>query len=206
MGFNKGPRTYDPIKKIKKCVKCTQWLAFDNFWKDTNNSTGLVSKCKTCYKEFKATSEYKTYRKQYEQTDRFKKYHVEYEKSKRVRGEKDKESRRLRDFKHRKENIVFKLKSNLSRRLRYFLKDCKKDRTVNYLGCSILECKLHLEKQFKSGMSWKNYGEWEIDHIIPLASAKNEQDVYKLSHYTNLQPLWKSENRKKSDKILNDRS
>ncbi len=41
---------------------------------------------------------------------------------------------------------------------------------------------------------------WEIDHKIPLASASNKKELEELCHHTNLQPLWKSENRRKSDK------
>ena len=51
-------------------------------------------------------------------------------------------------------------------------------------------------------MSWDNYGDWHIDHIIPLSSAKTEEEIYKLAHYTNLQPLWAEDNIKKSNKIL----
>ena len=51
-------------------------------------------------------------------------------------------------------------------------------------------------------MSWDNYGKWHIDHIIPLSSANSEDDIYKLCHYTNLQPLWAEDNLKKSNKIL----
>jgi hypothetical protein len=52
-------------------------------------------------------------------------------------------------------------------------------------------------------MNWDNWSQsgWHIDHIIPLASAKSEDELYKLSHYTNLQPLWWFENIAKSDKI-----
>jgi hypothetical protein len=49
-------------------------------------------------------------------------------------------------------------------------------------------------------MSFDNYGQWHIDHIIPLATAKTEQDVYTLSHYTNLQPLWAKDNISKGAK------
>ena len=51
-------------------------------------------------------------------------------------------------------------------------------------------------------MSWDNYGKWHIDHIIPLSSAKTEQDILKLCHYTNLQPLWAKGNIIKSNKII----
>ena len=61
-------------------------------------------------------------------------------------------------------------------------------------------------------MSWNNRGRyngefnygWDIDHIIPISSAKNEDDIIKLNHYTNLQPLCSKFNRDiKKDKILN---
>ena len=51
-------------------------------------------------------------------------------------------------------------------------------------------------------MSWDNHGEWHIDHIIPLSSAKDEYEFFKLCHYTNLQPLWANENYKKGKKII----
>lgn len=53
-------------------------------------------------------------------------------------------------------------------------------------------------------MNWDNRGlyGWHIDHIIPLSSAKTEEEVYKLCHYTNLQPLWAKENLSKGNKII----
>ena len=76
----------------------------------------------------------------------------------------------------------------------------KKGRTEALLGCSFEEARRHIEKQFKPGMSWENRSEWHIDHIIPLASAKTEEEVIKLCHYTNLQPLWARENLRKGAK------
>ena len=73
----------------------------------------------------------------------------------------------------------------------------KKSKTYNILGNDWGIIKEHFELLFQPGMSWNNYGEWEIDHIIPLSKAKNEDDVIKLCHYTNLQPLWKLDNRLK---------
>jgi hypothetical protein len=53
---------------------------------------------------------------------------------------------------------------------------------------------------FRDGMSWENKGKWHIDHIIPLSSAKTHEDVIKLCHFKNLQPLWEQENKKKGNK------
>ena len=66
------------------------------------------------------------------------------------------------------------------------------------------ELKIYLESKFVEGMSWNNYGlyGWHIDHIIPLSSANTEDEIYKLCHYTNLQPLWSEDNLKKGCKIL----
>jgi hypothetical protein len=53
-------------------------------------------------------------------------------------------------------------------------------------------------------MNWDNYGVygWHIDHIIPLTTAKDEFEIYKLCHYTNLQPLWSEENLSKGGKLI----
>ena len=72
------------------------------------------------------------------------------------------------------------------------------------LGCSVSYCRKYLEKQFKNGMSWDNYGEWHIDHIMPASSfdLNSSFEQKKCFHYTNLQPLWALENMQKGNKIL----
>lgn len=58
----------------------------------------------------------------------------------------------------------------------------------------------HIEAQFKKGMTWDNWGKvWEIDHIVPLAKfdLRNPEHVKRSNHWTNLQPLWKADNRRK---------
>ncbi|MDD4242800.1 MAG: hypothetical protein PHG08_00675 [Bacilli bacterium] len=78
----------------------------------------------------------------------------------------------------------------------------KRHQTSVILGCSFKEFKLHIEKQFREGMNWDNYGEWELDHIYPVSLAKNEQHLLHLNHYTNFQPLWREDNRRKGNKLL----
>ncbi len=77
----------------------------------------------------------------------------------------------------------------------------KKSKTREILGCSWNDLKNHLESKFVNGMTWDNRHLWHIDHIIPLASATSEEELIKLNHYTNLQPLWASDNMKKGSKL-----
>ena len=79
----------------------------------------------------------------------------------------------------------------------------KNAKSISILGCSIEDFKNHLESKFESWMNWDNYGKyngtlnfgWDIDHIIPISSAMNEEEIIKLNHYTNLQPLCSYTNR-----------
>jgi hypothetical protein len=69
------------------------------------------------------------------------------------------------------------------------------------------ELKIHLESQFEDGMSWSNYGigennsTWHIDHILPISLAMTLEEVKELNYYTNLRPMWGSDNIRKSNKI-----
>ena len=73
----------------------------------------------------------------------------------------------------------------------------KKSKTCEILGCSYEDFEEHIESQFQEGMNWDNYGEWELDHIIPVSSHNNEEELIKLNYYTNFQPLWKEDNKGK---------
>ena len=77
----------------------------------------------------------------------------------------------------------------------------KTSRTKEILGCEWDDLSRHMESQFVSGMGWFNRSEWHVDHIIPLASAKTMDDVVRLNHYTNLQPLWAMDNLKKGARM-----
>ena len=103
-----------------------------------------------------------------------------------------------------KTNPSFKLKLQLSHRIYMALKGiAKSKKTKELLGCTIEEFWIHLEKSFKPGMTRKNYGKWHVDHILPCSSfdlTKPEEQA-KCFHYTNLQPLWASENLSKGNRI-----
>ena len=71
------------------------------------------------------------------------------------------------------------------------------DKLYSILGCQAQEFISYINSLLKDGMTPENYGEWQLDHIVPISSAKTKEDVVRLCHYTNYQPLWKADNRKK---------
>lgn len=111
----------------------------------------------------------------------------------------------LRD--RRMSNIKLRLREKIGANIRIMLKKGgytkKNSRTVEILGCSIDVFKKHLESKFEFWMTWENCGKyngelnygWDIDHIISISSAETEEDILRLNHYTNLQPLCSYTNR-----------
>jgi 5-methylcytosine-specific restriction endonuclease McrA len=101
---------------------------------------------------------------------------------------------------------LFRLLRDIRKRLFMALKQArasKSGRTISMIGCSLPYLRQHLEAQFVDGMSWDNRDQWHIDHIIPLSRfdlSDPEQQAAAL-HYTNLQPLWASENLRKKDRV-----
>ncbi len=111
-----------------------------------------------------------------------------------------------------KENNLFRLTSNIRSLISHYIKDRgfrKSSKTTQILGCSFEEFKIHIESQFEPWMNWSNHGlysetekRWQLDHIIPASSAKDEAELILLNHYTNFQPLCAKENLYKSNKIM----
>lgn len=131
--------------------------------------------------------------------------------------QRDKEKRK-EYFKNRaSSDILFKLTVNLRSMVsKQFKRNGYKKgtKTEGIIGCSFEEFKTYLESKFEAWMNWDNRGlyngepnyGWDIDHIIPLSTAKTEDDVIRLNHYTNLQPLCSHINREvKRSTILKQR-
>lgn len=103
-------------------------------------------------------------------------------------------------------NPRISLKKRLRLRIWKLLKRAgvkKEQRTNELVGCSGAQLRLHIERQFKRGMSWGNMGKWHIDHIYPC-SAFDLTDPYQRAqafNWMNLRPLWAEENRRKHAKI-----
>ena len=107
----------------------------------------------------------------------------------------------------RKIDTISKIINNLNGRINVIFKNKNIKRKFTYgkyLGCSPIEFKLYLSSQFKEKMDFDNYGKWEVDHIKPISlfNLNDEEEVFKCFNYQNLQPLWKLENRQKSNKYI----
>lgn len=105
-------------------------------------------------------------------------------------------------------DIQYKIRNSIRNRINsaiVYQKTTKHSSSLKLLGCSIQNAKEHIEKQFKEGMTWDNYGHktWHIDHIIPCAAfdLTDPEQQKKCFHYTNLQPLWWHENLSKGAKM-----
>jgi len=218
--------------ETKVCSKCKENKKVCEFGNSKSSKDGLLYCCKKCNNERGKNYIKENYQKTLEQHrkwtaknpewvyNRHKKWREEnpekvkelqeewYKKNpeKRLEYRKNYKPRKNQQRKERRKiDPLFVLTNNLRSRMYKFLitlNITKKNTTFEIVGCSPEFLKEHLEKQFVSGMSWENRTDWHIDHIIPLSSAKTEEELYKLCHYTNLKPLWAEENLKKSNKIL----
>ena len=166
---------------MKQCSNCSNVLPKSK----KPNKTGL---CSVCYKKH-------NYQKWIKNNDRSE-YRRQYALDNRERLTANKNTKYSND-------PLFKLKEILKTRLSKAITRGQKDGSaVKDLGCSVEELKIHLESKFQPGMTWENYGEWHIDHVVPLAKFDllNREELLKACNYTNLQPLWAIDNIKKRDK------
>lgn len=139
------------------------------------------------------------------------KYRTEHKKE---LDEKGRIARQSLEFKaKRNDYLKNKYDNDIQHRLRVTLRnrlndalgnEFKSGSAVRDLGCTIPELKFYLEGMFKAGMNWENWGEWHIDHIIPLSwfDLSDRNQLLKACHYSNLQPLWAIENLKKNNKFI----
>jgi hypothetical protein len=183
----------------KYCYDCKLILDKSCFGKLKITKDGLNTTCAKCRKGVSIKYYYDNSTELYEK----KKEYVKKNKRKVL----DRQNNYVK--KRKKVDPIFKLSIALRARVKNFMMSKGTSKiigksTTEMVGCGPVELKEHIEKQFVDGMSWENHGSkgWHLDHIIPLISAKTKEEMFKLNHYTNLQPLWATDNLKKGKKIL----
>ena len=193
------------------------------------NNTDYVEKRKLKSQEFRKTEHYKQLQKQYYELNKEKIHETvkehrlknieHYKQRAKENYQKNKKAHQVNVKKYRLENkqrlqalelaryhndpithLKQALRVSLNRALKHG-KDIKTNRSLSYLGCSIEEFKNYLEVRFKEGMNWENRSEWHLDHIIPLDKINEGYTLEQLCHYSNFQPLWKTDNLSKGNRL-----
>jgi len=202
----------------KICKNCNTEKSIELFPIGRKYKYGVRPNCKLCHNILNKEKYYDSDRekvkylenresklekaKEYNLNNREKK--IEYLKNYREK-EENKEKRRnnykenIKDSFFRFNKLTRNLVTNAFKR-KGFIKSSK---TEFILCCTINEFMSYIEDRFEPWMNWENRGlyngefnyGWDIDHIIPVSSAKTEEDLVKLNHYTNLRPLCSKINR-----------
>jgi hypothetical protein len=198
--------------ETKTCNRCNTEKTTDSFSPAsfTNGKQYYRGECKECnrviqkmpgpkaaQKRYRSTEKYQNTRKEYRAIPEVKEKELAHDRTPDGRKKKREQKKRLYDT-----DPLNNLKVRLRARFRGGLtaKNIEKRVSVgDLIGMPLPEFKEYIEKQFQPGMSWEDTGSFHIDHKIPLDSANTEQELYDLWNYKNLQPLFPTDNLKKSN-------
>ena len=173
---------------MKQCNKCNEVKELTEFCKKADAKDGCYPSCRSCGN---------AYAKQYREKNKelVKRRKSEYH-------QKNKEKIAAKRRKRYATDPTFKIRTILHARLNHALNGtAKAHKTLELLGCTAEHVRFHIESQMTEGMTWENI---HIDHIQPCASfdLASADEQRKCFHYTNLQPLFASDNLRKSDQIV----
>lgn len=211
------------MEDIKQCGRCKEEKTFSCFNKQKTGRFGLHNHCKTCQKIVKKEwywanrakvlakpKSEKSYQKIIEKYRSDSEYRERVKEKNRIRRRTDKARSVARIQRKKWYSLVEnKIACSLRVRLRKAVKGFQNpESTIDLLSCSLEDYKKYLQSKFTEGMSFDNYGEWEIDHIIPCKffDLTRELDRKICFHYLNTQPMWGSENKSKNAKVNLDQA
>ncbi len=194
----------------KICNKCNEVKNLLEFPKCKACSNGVRNTCKTCTNlnmvSFRSSEDQQEKAKEYRVENREKQieYSTRYNKKPEVKAKKRKyyddnieyyrdiektPKRKKYRYNYNKNSHIYRWRVFLSGTFKRLGKR-KEGHTIDLLGYSALELKNHLESLFTEGMTWENYGEWHIDHIIALSKFNPDTPINIINALSNLQPLW----------------
>lgn len=206
-------------KETKACPRCGTDKHKSEFANDKNRIDGLRVYCRVC-----SSSANKKYRQENPDAAsastknwaiknpekvraKSKKWALENRERKIANAKSWREMNRqyLREYwSQRRCQPEHRIAHSMSVRLYSLITDKKNTRTEDLIGYKKEELLLHLERQFLDGMSWENYGQWHVDHIVPVSAfnirSKNDiEEIRACWALSNLRPLWASDNIRKSN-------
>jgi hypothetical protein len=194
--YNKTPKRKISMDRYSQSDK---GIATRKAYADSPNGKSIRDKA---VKDFSKTEKAKIIRNRHKQTDRYKETTDAYNKS-----PKRRESA-LAYWRRRRKLAGSKLNDAIHTGIYKGLKKKKNGhKWESLVGYTLEELMKHLENQFKPGMSWENYGEWHVDHIIPKVAhhfnCSTDKAFLLCWSLNNLQPMWAVDNLSKRDKIIN---
>ena len=201
-------QTLNGIEK-KHCGGCSTWKPLDQYYLCKSRRDGLSGMCKPCF--LAAKSKYRETDKGKETEMVYREEHVEQaaaRNAKRYLEHKEEINRKSIAYhnKRYKEDPMYRMRVLQSAYINKTLrvnKQTKPVRTMELVGCSREQLQCRLERQFDELMTWSNQGKWHIDHRIPVSAfdMNNVAERRAAWHYLNLQPMWATDNIRKSNKF-----
>jgi len=203
--------------ETKICARCKQEKQLEAFKRKSTGKFGRAARCRCCCAvEYQSKREYyakknkiwvQTNKERYNETRR--KWRRIYYQRKEKDLRKTPEERAKRKTRRQKYNtkINYIINNRMRSKIHRTLLDKKAGRhwedLVGYTAHDLIQ---HLEKLFKPGMSWANYGEWHIDHKIPVShfniTSAECEDFHRCWTIDNLQPLWAIDNLRKGNNFI----
>lgn len=192
---------------MKTCYSCKTEKPLDLYYKDKSRPDGVSSRCCACDKEKRRKAYARRGHVERLNNATWKKQNAKAHSAINNKWSKANPGSRSEYHKRRMKEPMYKIKRNLRKRCQEAIKLAgfkKANRSLSYIGADAEFVARYIEDKFEPGMSWENYGEWHIDHIIPISSAKTEHELHELLKYTNLQPLWAIDNMRKNNRMPDD--
>lgn len=206
---------------LKTCPRCGETKPLDAFGKSKGRKNGVKGFCRPCHNATNKESRGRNLEASRQSSERWRAAHADQAKARQRKWREDNRERftgMVMDWRKRNPDKVraadearrltpeWKLKRTISSRLRLLLQDKAGRKTVDLIGYTTAELRAHLERQFQPGMTWDNYGEWHVDHIVPVASFTftgiDDPQIKRAWSLPNLRPIWAQENMRKHDKVL----
>ena len=193
------------------CSDCKQTLPISEFSNNRCTKNGLQVSCKDC--KSKTDKDYRNNPRFRERIlNRKKEYYLTIKKDEEKWGDILKKQRENRDYSLEyvtmRLNPIRRSKDSIRKliiqtlKVKNLSKSKIRMKTEEILCCSFTFFKEHIENQFTENMCWLNHGEWHLDHIIPMDVGETVEEIIKLNHWTNFQPLWSKDNYSKHYHVL----
>lgn len=194
----------------KKCSTCGAIKEIDYFYRDRLHGDGRCSSCKVCSDKRHHIWTSNNRERVYAIQKRWVTNHKEQANAMSNKWSRENvESARKAWSKYsqkRRSTPTGRLSQSISRLMNHSLHGRKGyQKWESLVGYDLTQLKHHLEKQFTDGMTWANYGDWHVDHIIPISvfnfETPDDFDFKRCWSLKNLQPMWARENIIKGNRL-----